>query len=67
VNANKEMSKPFHIRLLNVIYQAAADLSYFGLDYNDTTVSLIYGLQMKRTQEAIQERLAREKIITSFF
>ena len=67
MNANKEMSKPFHIRLLNVIYQAAVDLSYFGLDYNDTTVSLIYGLQMKRTQEAIQERLAREKIITSFF
>ncbi|KAG1051318.1 hypothetical protein G6F43_006464 [Rhizopus delemar] len=56
VNANKEMSKPFHIRLLNIIYQAAADLSYFGLDYNDAIVSLIYGLQMKRTQEAIQER-----------
>lgn len=56
VNSNCEMSKPFHIRLINVIYQVSADLNHFGLDYDDSMISLVHGLQMKRTQDAIRER-----------
>ncbi|CAO3698396.1 unnamed protein product [Rhizopus stolonifer] len=56
VDSNCEMSKPFHIRLINVIYQVSADLNNFGLDYDDSMISLVHGLQMKRTQDAIRER-----------
>ncbi|KAI9281150.1 hypothetical protein BY458DRAFT_430265 [Sporodiniella umbellata] len=64
VVSNKEMSKPFYIQLLNVIYQAAIETPCFELDYNDNVVSLVHGLQMKRTQEAIQESCKWECIKT---
>ncbi|ORE02050.1 hypothetical protein BCV72DRAFT_252709 [Rhizopus microsporus var. microsporus] len=56
VDPNKELSKPFHIQLLRILYQAATDLSYYSLDYDDQALSLVHGLPMKRTQEAIQQR-----------
>lgn len=56
VDSNKEMSKPYHIRLLSVVYEAARKFSYFNLDCNDAVVSLVYGLPMKRTQDALRER-----------
>lgn len=56
VDSNKEMSKPYHIRLLSIVYESARRFSYFNLDCNDAIVSLVYGLPMKRTQDALRER-----------
>lgn len=56
VDSNKEMSKPYHIRLLSIVYESARRFSYFNLECNDAIVSLVYGLPMKRTQDALRER-----------
>ncbi|RCH86084.1 hypothetical protein CU098_001180, partial [Rhizopus stolonifer] len=56
VDASHEMSKPAYLSLLNIVYTAARKYDYFELDCDDTLVSLVYGLQMKRTQEALRER-----------
>lgn len=50
------MSKPNYIRLLNIVYGSAIKHSCFKLDCDTAIVSLVYGLQMKRTQEALRER-----------
>lgn len=50
------MSKPNYIRLLNIIYASAIEHSYFTLDCDSAIVKLVYGLPMKRTQEALRER-----------
>ncbi|KAI8988894.1 hypothetical protein BDB01DRAFT_719270 [Pilobolus umbonatus] len=55
VNPNKEMSKPFHIVLLNIIYQAARKYSYYELSCDQSVLSLVYSLPMKRTKEALRE------------
>ncbi|KAI7894857.1 uncharacterized protein EV154DRAFT_599678 [Mucor mucedo] len=56
VDANKEMSKPNYIRLLNIVYASAIEHSYFTLGCDSPIVKLVYGLPMKRTQEALRER-----------
>jgi hypothetical protein len=50
------MSKPNYLRLLSIVYEAARKHSYFELDCDSAIVSLVYGLQMKRTQEVLRER-----------
>lgn len=56
VDANKEMSKLAYLRLLSIVYQAARKHSTYTLNCDSAIVTLVYELQMKRTQEALRER-----------
>lgn len=56
LNVNHEMSKPTYISVLRIVYKAATLFDMTGFDCNDALVSLVYGLPMKRTQEALRER-----------
>ncbi|KAI8359079.1 hypothetical protein EDC96DRAFT_545587 [Choanephora cucurbitarum] len=63
-DANHEMSKPAYLTLLSTLYIAAKQFDYFELDCDDVLVSLVYQLQMKRTQEALRERTWGDSLST---
>jgi len=50
------MSKPTYISVLRTAYKAATMFDITDFDCNDALVTLVYGLPMKRTQEALRER-----------
>jgi hypothetical protein len=50
------MSKPGYLCLLGILYDAAIKFSFDQLDCDNNLVTLVYGLQMKRSQEALRER-----------
>ncbi|EPB84910.1 hypothetical protein HMPREF1544_08345 [Mucor circinelloides 1006PhL] len=56
LNVNHEMSKPTYISVLRTAYKAATMFDITDFDCNDALVTLVYGLPMKRTQEALRER-----------
>ncbi|CAO3620518.1 unnamed protein product [Mucor fragilis] len=56
LNVNHEMSKPTYISVLRIVYKAATLFGITDFDCNDALVTLVYGLPMKRTQEALRER-----------
>jgi hypothetical protein len=50
------MSKPGYLRLLGILYSSAIKFSFYELDCDSDLVTLVYNLQMKRTQEALREK-----------
>ncbi|KAI8384828.1 uncharacterized protein BYT42DRAFT_563768 [Radiomyces spectabilis] len=54
--ANKELSKPNHIRLLRVVYDAARNATYFELPCDQGIISFVTGVQMKRLPELHRTR-----------
>lgn len=59
------MSKPTYISVLRIVYKAATLFGITDFDCNDALVTLVYGLPMKRTQEALRERYSL--LVTFFF
>ncbi|KAF7728535.1 Tar (HIV-1) RNA binding protein 1 [Apophysomyces ossiformis] len=53
---NKELSKPNHVRLLGIIYNAAAKYSVSNLSIDSSVTSLLCNLQIRRTPEALRSK-----------
>ncbi|KAG0167145.1 Tar (HIV-1) RNA binding protein 1 [Apophysomyces sp. BC1034] len=54
--ANKELSKPNHVRLLRTIYDAAAAHSVSSLSVDTSVTSLLARLQIRRTPEVLRSK-----------
>lgn len=54
--ANKELAKASHMRFMNVLYNAALAHSLFVLDCDDSIATLLNGIQLRKTTEALQVR-----------
>ena len=67
VAPNKELSKPFHIQLLRILYQAATDLSYYSLDYDDQALSWDQVLRFILKHQLIQPRNQKFKKCIKYY
>ena len=54
--ANKELAKAGHMRLIGVLYNAALAHTLFVLDCDDSIATLLNGVQLRKTTEALQVR-----------
>ncbi|KAI9494149.1 hypothetical protein BDB00DRAFT_928434 [Zychaea mexicana] len=54
-DANQEMAREGHLRLLAVVYEAARRHSYLELSYDQPTADLLCQVQTKKTHEALQQ------------